>query len=239
MSSSELALAATNVRSRFLEGFSSFELKIILAAARHRHFAPHSVVANQGDPADHLFLLTKGRARFFLNTPEGKKIILFWLTPGEVIGGAALVSNPALYLASTETVKDSSMLVWDRAVIRNLASRYPRLLENALPIAYDYFAWYIADHVALVADTARQRLARVLVCLAQTIGKRVPDGYEFDVTNEELSAAANVTPFTASRLLSGWQREGSVLKSRGKLLLRSPERLCTCSLHKKNLASTR
>lgn len=237
MSFPEPAIVATNAKSRFLEGFSPPELKVILAAARPRHFLANSVVVNQGDPADHLFLLTKGRARFFLNTPEGKKIILFWLTPGEVIGGAALVANPTWYLASTETLKDSSMLAWDRATLRNLASRYPRLLENALPIAYDYFAWYVADHVALIANTARQRLARILVYLAENIGKRVPEGYEFDATNEELSAAANVTPFTASRLLSGWQSDGAVLKSRGKVLLRSPERLCGCGLRKRHFAS--
>lgn len=238
MSFSEPATVATNVRSRFLEGLSPLDLKVILAAARQRHFLPNSVVVNQGNPADHLFLLTKGRARFFFNTPEGKKVILLWLTPGEIFGGSALMSNSSWYLVSTETVKDSSMLVWDRATLRILASRYPRLLENALPIAYDYLAWYVADHVALIGHTARQRLARVLVCLAQTIGKRVSDGYEFDATNEELSAAANVTPFTASRLLSGWQSEGAVFKSRGKVLLRSPERLCTCGPRKKHFAST-
>src|SRR5256885_12937395 len=59
--------------------------------------------------------------------------------------------------------KDCSMLVWDRATLRNLAGRYPRLLENGLLIAYDYLAWYVADHVALTSHTARQRLAGVLV----------------------------------------------------------------------------
>lgn len=239
MSFPEPAIVATNAKSRFLEGFSPLELKVILAAAKQRHFLPNSVVVNQGEPADHLFLLTRGRARFFLNTAEGKKILLFWLTPGEIIGVAAFVPNPTLYLASTETVKDSSMLVWDRATLRSLASRYPLLLENALPIAYDYFAWYVADHMALIANTARQRLARVLVYLAETIGKRVPDGYEFDVTNEELSAAANVTPFTASRLLSGWQSEGAVLKSRGKVLLRSRGHLCTNVLCERRSAAAR
>ncbi len=117
------------------------------------------------------------------------------------------------------------MLVWDRATLRNLAVRYPRLLENAMLIAYDYLAWYVADHVALISHTARQRLAGVLVCLAQTIGEKVQGGFQFDVTNEELAGAANVTPFTASRLLSEWQNKGAVLKQRGKVLLRSPERL--------------
>jgi CRP-like cAMP-binding protein len=129
------------------------------------------------------------------------------------------------------------MLMWDRATLRNLASRYPKLLENALPIAYDYFSWYIADHIALIENTARQRLTRVLVYLAQTFGKRVPDGLEFDATNEELASAANITPFTASRLLRAWQSEGAVSKSRGKVLLRSSGRLFTDSLSKRHFAS--
>jgi len=222
---SESAAVAANLKSRFLGGFSPLDLKVILAAARQRHFTSNSVVVNQGNPADHLFLLTKGRARFFFNTQEGKKVILLWLTPGEIFGGSALLSTPSLYLVSTETLKDSSMLVWDRATLRNLAGRYPRLLENALLIAYDYLAWYVADHVALISRSARQRLAGVLVCLAQTIGEKVSGGFEFDATNEELAGSANVTAFTASRLLSEWQHNGAVLKHRGKVLLRSPERL--------------
>ena len=117
------------------------------------------------------------------------------------------------------------MLVWSRATLRNLAARYPRLLENALLIASDYLAWYLADHVALISLTARQRLARVLVCLAETIGAKSSDGFEFDATNEELAGAANVTPFTASRLLSEWQSNSAVVKRRGKILLRIPEKL--------------
>jgi CRP/FNR family transcriptional regulator, nitrogen oxide reductase regulator len=212
-------------RSRFLTGFSPLDLKIILAAAKERQIASNSLVVSQGNPANHLFLLTKGRARFFFNTQDGDKVILLWLTPGDVFGNAALLLTPTSYLVSTETLKDSSMLVWDRATLRNLASRFPLLVENALLIANDYLAWYVAGHVALIGQTARQRLARVLVCLAQTIGDKVSEGFEFDATNEELASAANVTSFTASRLLSEWQGAGAIVKQRGKVLLCSPERL--------------
>ena len=57
------------------------------------------------------------------------------------------------------------------------------------------------------------------------IGERVSGGVELDVTNEELANAANLTHFTASRLLSAWQRHNVVKKSRGKILLRHPARL--------------
>jgi hypothetical protein len=40
-----------------------------------------------------------------------------------------------------------------------------------------------------------------------------------------LANEANVSVFTASRLLSAWQREGILVKRRGKVLLRFPDRL--------------
>ena len=215
----------TGLRPRFLQGLTAAELKLILGAARSRRLLANSVFVNQETPADHFFLLTEGRARHFFVTPEGERILLFWIAPGDICGTAALLPAPASYLVNTETLKESQLLVWDRMTIRSLAAKYPRLLDNAHLIASDYFAWYIAAHVALTCHTARQRLAKILVTLAGTIGHKVPSGIELEVTNEELANAANISLFTSSRLLSQWHRHGSVVKSRGKVLLHSPERL--------------
>ncbi len=220
-----IAAVPLGLESRFFEGLAQGDLETIRAAATERRYHASSVITKQGDPAEHLFLLTSGHARYFYLTQDGHKTLLLWLTPGEILGGAAFLSKPSTYLMSTEAVRASSFLVWDRALIRSLAAKYPRLLENALFMGSDYLAWYLADHVALVCDTARERLAQILIHLAEVIGKKVVGGVEFDVTNEELASAANITPFTTSRLLSEWQTKGAVLKRRGKILLRSPERL--------------
>jgi hypothetical protein len=57
------------------------------------------------------------------------------------------------------------------------------------------------------------------------IGQKVPGGIELDATNEELASASNISPFSVSRLLSEWERKHAVEKRRGKILLRSLERL--------------
>jgi CRP-like cAMP-binding protein len=214
-----------DIKSTFLEGIGPLDLNRILATARPQQFVANSVIFSQGDPAQHLYLLTRGRARHFFVTDEGRKLLLKWLLPGEIFGGRAMLSKPSSYLVSVETIVDSHVLVWERTVVRGLVSRYSRLLENALLTASDYFAWYVATHVALTSHSARRRLAGIVICLAELIGKRVPGGFEFDATNEELAGAANITPFTASRLLSEWQRDRAVLKRRGKIVLRSPEKL--------------
>lgn len=225
MTAPQLAATQPRVKSPFLEGLAPHEVKEILSAARECRFLAGTVVASQGTPANSVFLLIKGRARFFVLTPEGHKIVLMWLPAGEIIGGAALQWRPSDYIVSTETVKDSAMLIWDRATIRRLALRYPRLLDNALITAAEFLAFYVATHVALTCHTAPQRLAAILVNLAQGIGHKVPAGVELDVTNEELAQAANVTHFTASRLIGRWQRQGALVKTRGKILLRSPGKL--------------
>ena len=211
-----------NIKPRFFAGLTQPEINTIISAAKQRRYLANSVVVNEGHPAEYLFLITSGRARYFYVTPDGRKIILLWLPPGEIFGVAALLYQPSEYLASTEVVKHSSMLVWDRATVRSLIVEYPRLADNALMTMFDYFVAYRAIHVSMTCHSARERLAQVL---ATGIGKKVPGGIELDVRNEELANAANVTPFTASRLLREWQRQGILSKSRGKVLLRSPERL--------------
>jgi CRP-like cAMP-binding protein len=90
-------------------------------------------------------------------------------------------------------------------------------------------SWYVAAHVALTSQTARERLASVLFGLGKTVGQRVSTGIAIDVTNEELSESANVTPFTASRLISEWQRSGTIRKHRGRIILLSPEKFLSWS----------
>ena len=212
-------------KPRFFEGLEASDIKTILAAGTQQRFHANSVIHNQGYRAGHLFLLLTGRVRRFFLTEDGQKVVLLRVTPGDIFGEASLLARPAEYLVSSEAITSSNALVWSRATIRGFCERNPRLVENALLISFDYLAAYRAVHSSLICNSAPQRLARVLGNLAAGIGLKVPGGVELDVRNEELANEANISPFTASRLLNAWQREGILVKSRGKVLLRYPYRL--------------
>jgi CRP-like cAMP-binding protein len=222
---SRSAAVAEDFRPQFLEGLGPGDLKSILGAATKLNFSANSVVSHQGEPARRLFLLTEGGARFFYLSSEGHKLLGPRIFPGEIFGGAAILIRPCSYLASTETIKDSRVLAWERTTIRGLASRYPRLLDNALSAAFDYIDWALIAYIRLAYHSARVRLAQTLVDLTRSVGHKNFGGVELHVTNEELANAANVTVFTASRLLSEWHRHGALVKSRGKVEVRHPERL--------------
>lgn len=213
-------------RPRFLSGLPKAALDSVLSVAKHRRFRASSVIINEEDPAERLFLLTSGHGRHFVITNDGRKILLHWLTAGQIFGGAAILSIPFQYLASTEVLSDSCALTWERETIRELASTFPALLDNALSIAVtENIAWSAAAHVSLSSNNAHGRVAHLLVSLASAIGEATRDGVEIRILNEDLAEGANVTPFTVSRCLRDWERAGILAKHRGKILLRKPELL--------------
>jgi CRP-like cAMP-binding protein len=222
---SDVSALSHQLGVRLLEGISGSDRASILSAASWRQFSKNMVATSQGEPANQLFLLVKGSARFFFLTRKGQKVYLIWLKHGDIFGGASLLINLSPHLASTEITKGSRVFVWQRDVIRGLVTRFPRLLENALSIASDYMTWYMATHLCLVANTAHERLAHVLLSLADGIGKKESDGIHLTITNEQLANTANISIFTASRLLSVWQQKHVVAKRRSQIILRAPDQL--------------
>ena len=225
MTVSEAAGLLRGLAPRLLEGLAPSDRALLFETASVRRFGHGSVITRQGFPAVALALVVQGRARFTCMTITGRKLNLRLIYPGEICGLAALMAHPCDYILGAEVIKTSVALVWQRSAIRSFSEGCPRLLDNGLLLAYEYLRLYKIAHVAATSQTARQRLALVLGTIAGGIGREVEEGVEVNVRNEELANEANVTVFTASRFLNEWQREGILVKTRGKILLRSPEDL--------------
>jgi CRP-like cAMP-binding protein len=225
MIKADIAAHVSKLAPKILEGLASDESEAVLEKATLRRLRANSVIAREGDRADAMFLLLEGRARHFTVTREGEKLVVDWITPGNVIGIAALLKKRTRYLVSSESVVDSSFLMWKHDTILPLARRVPHLLENALAICGDYLARYRDLHIAVSYDTADKRVACALDKISREIGHRVNGGVELKISNEELANEASVTVFTVSRLLSEWKRKGLLTKGRGRIIVHSPVQL--------------
>jgi CRP-like cAMP-binding protein len=223
--STRIAAVDASIRAPLFDRLAPPDVDAVLSAATKRRYPAGSVIVNQGIQPSVFSCLSRAVPDIPFFTAEGPKSLFLWLAPGDLFSEKAILSTPSRYIVSTETVKENWVPLWNRGTLIRLAAKYLRLLENALSIAADYLTWFLANHLALAFGSAQQKLAHVLLELAGTIGQKVADGVELEVTNEDLANAASITPFTASRLLSVWQRDRSVVKRRGKLLVRAPERL--------------
>jgi CRP/FNR family transcriptional regulator, nitrogen oxide reductase regulator len=213
--------ASVHLFSGLLEG----EIKSIKGAATRREFEPTQIIVMANEPANRLFLVEGGCVDYHVTNEAGRDILLRRLTTGDVFGQASLLSSPVGYLGTAKAVQHAWLLEWQDRVIRRIATTYPRIAENALRTVLRYLALYAQRHIGLVSNTAQERLACALSSLGSRTGHAVQQGVEVDIKNEDLASLADVSFFTASRILKSWDRKGVVEKSRGKVIIRSPEKL--------------
>lgn len=206
-------------------GLEKIEVSEVLAAAVRRRFRASETIIRAQRPATHLILVRSGSVNFYIVTEAGLAVLLRRFVPGNAFGISTFLSEPVGYLGTATAVSEVEVLAWEHRTVRQLTRSHPRLAENALRIALHYIAVYAQRHVSLVSDTAQERLASALTGLGSRAGRFLPSGVEVDVKNEDLASLADLSFFTASRLLKKWQRAGAIEKSRGRVLIRCPEKL--------------
>jgi CRP/FNR family transcriptional regulator, nitrogen oxide reductase regulator len=222
---SNLSATAHTPPPQLLGGLATDQQELVLQSAESRKFRANRVIIRTGDPATSLFLLTHGRAKYYRVTKTGEEVLLWWLATGDSFGLGTLLALPVHYIGTAQAIDDCELLVWSRDRIRSLAATNERLAENLLHTILYYLAAYTDRVIGLATGTAEQRLAITLLQLSRRIGHVRPNGVELSIMNEDLAGLANVSAFTASRLLKEWERQGLVQKSRGKVCILSPEGL--------------
>ncbi len=231
MKSAVVPMVRPEVKSKFFEGLSPAQIQEILGAGTMRRVFAKHIFTYPGDPAAHLYLLCAGRARHYVISAEGEKVVFQWLIrPGDIFSHAALLAEPTGRLAGVEIVESGFVIRWERERIRSLAAKYPKLWENVLESVFELMVRLVAHDMSLTGHTAPHRLRQALLDLAHGIGRTVREGTEIDVTNEDLASMAGVTMFTATRCLSEWRRRGVLAKKRGTILLRSPKRFTSIEI---------
>jgi CRP-like cAMP-binding protein len=210
---------------RLLDGIEPDARRKIIAESRRRLLQPAQVLCRAGEPADRLFVLSKGRVRFGRLGRSGREIVMGILGPGDVFGLGSILAAQVEYIGTAEALERGEAFVWTRDVIQRLAEEHPQIAGNMLHVAILYVAQFAERHERLLSRTAEQRLAHALMRLGSRAGTPSPAGVEVRINNDQLASLADVSPFTASRLLKDWDRSGTVSKARGSVRIVAPEKL--------------
>jgi CRP-like cAMP-binding protein len=219
------AKSGHNIVVPLFSGLGPDEITRMLASGIVRTFAQGQTIARADEPAQHLYLLKTGAVNCFRVTREGRQVLLIRLSPGEVFGLGALLEEPVGSISTAVALRDTAVHIWPHWVVRRFMEKQPKLIENALRISLDYVRLYSDRHLALAFSSAEARLTRILTVLGVRLGRPTPKGLEVQITNEDLASLADIGSYTASRILQKLQRRGALEKKRGKVLIRTWERM--------------
>jgi len=178
-----------------------------------------TMVFEQGDIPQRIYLLLAGSVRMQQSGADGSKIIQRFIVPGEVLCIIPLF-NGGRYEADAITAEASRLLSWSKDDMHGLIDQYPAIAVNIIRILGQRLNEAHNRIRELSTERVDQRIAHSLLRLVKKAGAKQDGGTTISVPLRriDLAECSGTTLHTVSRVLSGWQKDG-LLQSRGRSLI--------------------
>ena len=128
-------------------------------------FAGDHTIFMQGQAADSIYLLVRGKVTLAVASQDGKEAIVATLGPGEFFGEGCLAGQ-ALRMATAITVGDCELTRIEKPLMRRMLRDDPRFADQFLDHVLSRIIRYEADLVDQMFNSAEKRLARMLLLLS-------------------------------------------------------------------------
>lgn len=186
----------------------------------------------EGDPAERLVLIAKGRVKVIKHSEGGRETILATFGPGEVVGEVGVLVGET-YPATAQALEPVVTLDLPRREYARLVQAHPAL------------AWAIIEELgrrlqrahetirSLAVERVERRVARVLLRMAAASGQRleqadVPPGavrITTPLSRQDIADMAGTVVETAIRTMSRFQKRGWIATQGRYIILLRPHQL--------------
>ena len=147
-------------------------LRAIAASGVIRTFPRNTVLINEGDVGDSLFVVLSGRVKVFASNEAGREFVIDFHGPGEYVGEMSL--DGAHRSASVITVEPTSCAVVNRAHFREFILAHPDFALHLIERLIHRVRVTTGNLKSLALSDVYGRLVRLLNALAQPVdGKQV------------------------------------------------------------------
>jgi CRP/FNR family cyclic AMP-dependent transcriptional regulator len=164
----------------------------------------------QGDPADAIFYVQKGRLRMTVTSANGKEATITLVGPGEFLGENCMVSAHPIRLATATAMTDSALLRISKAEMVRVLYEQPELSEMFMSFLLVRNARIQADLVDQLFNSSEKRLARILLLLAQFGKESKPETVVPKISQELLAEMIGTTRSRVSFFMNRFRKLGFI-----------------------------
>ena len=163
----------------------------------------------QGQPADSVFFLLRGKVTLSVTSSEGKEAIVATLGSGEFFGEGCLAGQP-LRMATAISVEDCTLARVEKQVITRMLHEQQGFAELFVTHLLSRNIRYEADFVDQLFNSSEKRLARILLLLSHFSKESKTETVVPGINQEHLAQMVGTTRSRISHFMNNFRKLGFV-----------------------------
>jgi CRP-like cAMP-binding protein len=167
------------------------------------------VIFAQGDGADSIFYVQKGRVRLTVVSQAGKEATIAIVGEGNFFGEGALAGQ-LLRMGSAAAMTDCEILRVDKKTMIDALHREPSFSEMFVAYLLARNIRYEEDLVDQLFNSSEKRLARVLLLLAHFGKEGIPETVVPKISQETLADMVGTTRSRVSFFMNRFRKLGFI-----------------------------
>jgi CRP-like cAMP-binding protein len=165
---------------------------------------------SQGDQADSVFYLQKGRAKITVVSQAGKEATIALVSAGDFVGESALAAMPGLRLSTATAVIACTALKISRDEMIRVMHQEHDFSDLFLKFLLDRSMRIQADLVDQLFNSSEKRLARILLLMAEFGQPGEPETLLPKISQETLAEMIGTTRSRVSFFMNRFRKLGFI-----------------------------
>jgi len=163
----------------------------------------------QGQPADSLFFLLRGRVKLAVASHEGKEAIVGTLGPGEFFGEGCLAGQP-FRMATAISVGDCTLAMVEKSMMVRMLHEEQGVAELFITHLLSRIIRYEADLVDQLFNSSEKRLARILLLLSHFGKDSKTETVVAGINQEHLAQMVGTTRSRINHFMNKFRKLGFI-----------------------------
>jgi len=172
-------------------------------------YSKKEVVFAQGDDADAVFYIKKGKVKVAVLSPEGKEAVVALLGPDEFVGEGCLIGQPKR-LATASAMTECQLMRVERTEIMRVLHDEPAFSQMFVAHILTRNARVEEDLVDQLFNSTEKRLARTLLLLANFGKEGRPEPILAKISQETLAEMIGTTRSRVSHFMNKFRKLGFI-----------------------------
>ena len=182
-------------------------------------FRKEQVVFTQGDAADAVFYIQKGRVKVVVISEQGKEAVVGIFGPGQFFGEGCM-NGHSVRIATTTALEDCLVTVITKAAMLAALHDQPKFSEMFMAYLLTRNSRIEEDLIDQLFNSSEKRLARLLLLLANFGKEGTPQPISPNISQETLAEMIGTTRSRVSFFMNKFRKLG-LISYNGKIEVNS------------------